>query len=87
MAYGGSQARGLIGAEDASLCHSHSNAGFKARLQPTPQHTAMPDPQPTEKGQGLNLHPHGCWTGSSTTDGNSSKVNLNIRNKNIDTLI
>ena len=28
-------------------------------LQPTPQLTAMPDPYPTESGQGLNLHPHG----------------------------
>jgi len=27
MAYGGSQARGLIRATAAGLCHSHSNAG------------------------------------------------------------
>ena len=30
MAYEGSQARGLIGAVAASLCHSHSNAGSQA---------------------------------------------------------
>ena len=42
MAYGGSLARGLIGA--AGLCHSHSNAGSDPRLQPTPQLTATPDP-------------------------------------------
>ena len=27
---------------------------------PTPQLTAMLDPQPTKQGQGLNLHPQGC---------------------------
>ena len=59
-AYGGSQARGLIGATTAaSLCQSHSNAGSELCLQPTPQLTATPDPQPTEQGQGSNLEPHG----------------------------
>ena len=43
-AYGGSQARGPIGAVAASLHHSHSNAGSKPRLQPTPQLTATLDP-------------------------------------------
>ena len=43
-AYGGSQARGLIGAVAASLRQSHSNAGSEPRLQPTPQLTATPDP-------------------------------------------
>ena len=38
VAYGGSQARGLIGATDAGLLQSHSNAGSKLRLW------AMPDP-------------------------------------------
>ena len=42
-AYGGSQARGLIGAVAASLDHSHSNAGSEPHLQPTPQLTATPD--------------------------------------------
>ena len=59
MAYGGSQARGLMGPVDASLCHSHSNAGSKPCMQPTPQLTAMPDPLPTEWGQGSNPKPHG----------------------------
>ena len=36
-AYGGSQARGLIGAVAAGHSHSHSNAGSEPRLQPTPQ--------------------------------------------------
>ena len=58
-AYGGSQARCPIGAVAASLCHSHSNVGSELRLQPTPQLTATPDPQPTEQGQGSNLQPHG----------------------------
>ena len=43
-AYGGSQARGRIGAVAASLNHSHSNAGSETYLQPTPQLTATPDP-------------------------------------------
>ena len=36
VAYGGSQARGLIGAIAADLRNSHSNSGFKLHLQPTP---------------------------------------------------
>ena len=43
VAYGGSQARGRIGAVATSLHHSHSNAGSELRLRPTPQLTAMPD--------------------------------------------
>ena len=58
-AYGVSQARGLIGAVAASLRQSHSNAGSEPRLQPTPQLTATPGPQPTEQGQGPNPQPHG----------------------------
>ena len=59
MPYGGSQARGLMGAVAASLCQSHSNAGSKPRLSPTPEHTATLNPQPTEQGQGSNPRPHG----------------------------
>ena len=44
MAYGGSQARGLIGAVAVGLHQSHSNAGCEPHLQPTPQLTATPDP-------------------------------------------
>ena len=43
-AYGGSQARGQIGAVATSLRQSHSNAGSELRLRPIPQLTAMPDP-------------------------------------------
>ena len=43
VAYGGSQARGLTGAVATGLHQSHSNAGSKPRLQPTPQFTATPD--------------------------------------------
>ena len=42
-AYGGSQARGRIGAIAPGLRQSHSNAGSEPRLQPTPQLTATPD--------------------------------------------
>ena len=43
MAYGDSQARGLIGATAAGLCQNPSNARSEPHLQPTPQLTAMPD--------------------------------------------
>ena len=42
--YGSSQARGLIGAVATSLHHSHSNAGSRLHLRPTPQLRATPDP-------------------------------------------
>ena len=43
-AYGGSQARGPIGAVAASLCNSHSNVRSDLHLQPTPQLTVTLDP-------------------------------------------
>ena len=43
LAYGGSQARGGIGAVAASLHHSHSNARSELNLRPTPQLMAMLD--------------------------------------------
>ena len=52
MAYGGAQARGGIGAVATGLRQSHSNVGSEQHLQPTPQLMAMPDPEPTEQGQG-----------------------------------
>ena len=60
MADGSSQARGRIVAAVASLHHSHSHMGFEPCRQPVLQLTAMQDLQPTEQGQGSNLHPHGC---------------------------
>ena len=50
-AYGGSQARGWIGAVATGLRQRHSNAGSEPRLQPTPQLTAMPDVNPLSKGR------------------------------------
>ena len=44
MAYGGSQARGLIEAAAAGLHQSHSNGGPEPRLRPTPQLMATLDP-------------------------------------------
>ena len=58
-AYGGSQARGPNGAVAAGPCQSHSSARSEPRLQPTPQLTATPGPEPTEQGQGPNPQPHG----------------------------
>ena len=40
--YGGSQARSLIGAVAAGLCHSHINARSEPHLRPTPQLTETP---------------------------------------------
>ena len=44
VAYGGSQARGRIGAVATGLRQSHSNAGSEPCLQPTPQLIAALDP-------------------------------------------
>ena len=44
MAFGGSYARGRIGAVAAGLHQSHSNKGSKPCLQPTPQLMAVLDP-------------------------------------------
>ena len=43
-AYGGSQARGPIGAIAAGLHHSHSHIRSEPRLPPTLQLMATPDP-------------------------------------------
>ena len=42
-AYGGSPARGRIGAVATGLRKSHSNEGSEPNLRPTPQLTATPD--------------------------------------------
>ena len=47
-AYGGSQARGRIGATVAGLCHSQSNAKSKPCLRTTSQLIATLDLRPTE---------------------------------------
>ena len=49
VAYGSSQAKDWIRATAAGLHPSHSNAGSKPCLQPTPQLTAMPHPEPSEQ--------------------------------------
>ena len=67
-AHGVSQASDPIGAVAAGLNHSHSNLGSQPCLRSTPQLTAMPDPYPTEQGQGLNPNPSGCQSGSLTTE-------------------
>ena len=59
-AYGRSQARGQIGAAAAGLLHSQSNARSDSHLRPTSQLKALPDPSPTDQGQGSNPCPHGC---------------------------
>ena len=64
VAHGRSQARSQTGTRAAGLYHSHSNVGSELYLQPTPQLMAMPDPRPTEQGQGLNPYPHGYQSDS-----------------------
>ena len=44
VAYGGSKARGQIGAAAARLHHSHSNVGSELHLRPTWQLVVTPDP-------------------------------------------
>ena len=44
LAYGGSQARGWVGAIAAGLCQSHSNVGSESCMQSTPQFRAVLDP-------------------------------------------
>ena len=44
VAYGSSQARGLIGAATSGLHRSHSNTRSEPSLQPTPQLVAIVDP-------------------------------------------
>ena len=63
MAYGSSQVRGGIGDAATSLCNSHSNAGSKPCLWPTPQLMATADLLPTEWGEGLKPSPHGYQSG------------------------
>ena len=58
-AYGGSQARSLIGAFATSLHQSHSNARSELHPRPTPQLTATPYIQPTKQVQGSNPQSYG----------------------------
>ena len=57
MAYGNSQ----VGVELKLQPQAYTTAQhqIQAASATTPQLTAMLDPQPTEQGQGSNLHPHG----------------------------
>ena len=71
MAYGSSQARGRIQTTAAALCHSHNNARSEPCLWPAPRLTAMLDRWPTDRGQGLNPHPHEYWSDSFPLHHNS----------------
>ena len=51
ISYGGSHARGQIGATAASPHHSHSNARSEPCLQSTPQLMATPDPYPLSEAR------------------------------------
>ena len=52
--------------------------GVPSELQPVPQLVAMPDPWPTEWGQGLNLCPPWtlCWVLNPLSHGGKSYVRL-----------
>ena len=62
VAYGRFPCWGRIGAVATDIHQSHNIVGSEPCLQPTPQLMATQDPWPTERGQGLNLHPHGCYS-------------------------
>ena len=49
--YGGSWARGRIGAVAAGLPHSHSHRGYERRLRPTLQLAATLDPNPLSEAR------------------------------------
>ena len=41
------------------VAYGGSHSIWTCSWWPTPQLTAMPDPEPDDQGQGSNLHPHG----------------------------
>ena len=59
VAYGSSQATGLIRAAATGLPNCHSNARSEPCLKPTPKLTAMPIPSPLNEARGFNPHPYG----------------------------
>ena len=83
-AYGGFQARGLIGAVAASLHQSHSNSGSEPHLRPTPQVTATLDPSPTEQGQGSNPPPRGSSSDSFLLRHDRNAIILIFQSKILD---
>ena len=68
IAYGGSQARGWIGAVVTGLCHSHSNTdpSCVCDLRHSSQQCWIPNP--TEQDQGSNPGPHGYQSSLLTTE-------------------
>ena len=58
MAYGGCWARGQIRA--VPLANTTATAMPDLSCLCDLPHRAVPDPEPTERGQGSNLCPHGC---------------------------
>ena len=52
-----------LGVESELQPPDYTTATATPYLQPTPQLMATPDPQSTERGQGLNLRPHGHKSG------------------------
>ena len=63
-AYGGSQARGLIGAVATGLRQSHSNAGSELRLPHTPQLRARPWIEPATSWFLVGFVNHCAMTGT-----------------------
>ena len=61
MAYGSSQARGLIGSTAASLRHSHNKARSELHLRLTPQLMATADSTSTQFSEGMLSGPAWQW--------------------------
>ena len=60
MAYGDCQARGLIWSYSYGSTPQPQQRGIQAVSATFSTAQATPDTQPTERGQGSNLSPHGC---------------------------
>ena len=76
VAYGGSQARGQIGATSSSL-YSHSNTGSKPRLQPTSQQCQILNPLSEARYRTRNLMVPSQIRFCCTTMGTLATRNLN----------
>ena len=74
MVYGNSQADGRTGATAAGRHHNHTRS--EPRVRPTPQLTAMLDPEPTEQGQRSNLLPQGDYPDSFPLSNNRNALLL-----------
>ena len=65
-----------LGAESELQLPAYTTSTATQDLQPTPQLMATLDPEPTELGQGSNLHPHGSLSVSLPLSQDSNSLFL-----------